>query len=89
MGRRVTPADARTLRRRRADGMRRLRARRRNGIEQFTIDVRPQEKVLATKFAGLAEGTTDKAAIAAAIGRLLRLGLIALLEKGTLDAKAK
>jgi hypothetical protein len=69
--------------------MRRLRARRRNGIEQFTIDVRPQEKVLATKFAGLAEGTTDKAAIAAAIGRLLRLGLIALLEKGMIDAEAE
>src|SRR5262249_9065139 len=64
MARRGPPADARARKQRRADGMRRLRARRRNNIEQYLIEISAREKALATKFAGLQEGATDKAEIA-------------------------
>ena len=53
------------------------------------VEIGPREKALAVRLAGLREGTNDKTLIAAAVGKLLRLGLAALLEKGALDAKTK
>jgi len=83
---RQDPADdarARARRRRRAADTARWRSRRRREVELYQIEVGAKEKLVAARFAGLKEGTNDKVAIGVALGKLLRLGLVALLhEKG-------
>jgi hypothetical protein len=49
----------------------------------FQIEAGPREYDLAVEYGGLREGQiADKAAIAAALGRLLRRALVALLREG-------
>jgi len=85
MATRVMPNDdakARARRRRRARDTARWRSRRRRGVELFQIEAGPREYDLAVRYAGLREDQiANKAAVAAAIGRLLRRGLVALLRE--------
>ena len=74
-------AKATARRRRHAADTARWRSRRRREVELYQIEVGAKEKALAVRFAGLKEGTNDKAAIAVALGKLLRLGLVALLHE--------
>jgi len=86
MARRIRPddANARAHRRRRAADTARWRSRRRRGVELFQIEAGPREYDLAIEFGGLREDLiTDKAAVAGALGRLLRRGIIALLREDT------
>lgn len=77
-------AKARIRRRRRAADTARWRSRRRRGVELFQIEAGPREYDLAVKYGGLREDQiADKIAIAAALGRLLRRALVALLREGT------
>jgi hypothetical protein len=70
-------------RRRRAEDTARWRSRRRRGVQLFQIEAGPSEYDLAVRFAGLREDRiSDKAAVSAAIGRLLRKALAALLREG-------
>ena len=87
MGRRQAPPDdakAAARRRRRAADTARWRSRRRRGVQLFQIEAGPYEYDLAIEFGGLDENqTADKVAIAAALGRLLRRALVALLREDT------
>ena len=72
---------AKARRRRHSADQARLRSRRRRGVELLSIEVGQREFDLMVRFAGLREDqTTNKTAVTAAIGRLLRLGLGALLD---------
>ncbi len=84
MARQVWPADAQAAARRRgrAADTARWRSRRRRGVQLFQIEAGPREYDLAIQYGGLREDQTgDKAAIAAALGRLLRRPLVALLRE--------
>ena len=77
-----TPLDDRMRRRRRAADTARWRSRRARGAELFTIEADAQLFDMAVKFGGLNENQyNNKDQVAAAIGRLLRAGIAALLEK--------
>jgi hypothetical protein len=86
MARRAPPDDAkaRARQRRRAADTARWRSRRRRGVELFQIEAGPREYDLAVEYGGLREDQiTDKAAVAGALGRLLRRAIIALLREDT------
>ena len=75
---------ARARRRRRAADTRRWRSRRRRGVELYSIEVGLDEFGLAIQYGGLQEDQVgDKAAVAAALGRLLRKGIVALMRQDT------
>ena len=75
------PPDA-TRRRRRAADMRRLRSRQRRGVQLFQLEAGDFEYDLAIRYGELSEDQVgDKAAVNTALGRLLRAGLIALIER--------
>jgi hypothetical protein len=62
--------------------MRRCRDRQRRGVELFEFEAGEWEYGLCVKFAELPENLTgNKAAVRAALGRLLRRGLLALLRE--------
>ena len=92
MGRQAPPADAKAaarLRRRAADTAR-WRSRRRRGVQLFQIEAGPREYDLAVEYGGLREDQiTDKAAVNAALGRLLRRALVALLHVDTRKRRKK
>ena len=82
MGRQAPPNDAKAAarRRRRAADTARWRSRRRRGVELYKIEAGPHEYKLAQLFGGLREDQmNDKTAVASALGRLLRRGIVALL----------
>lgn len=81
MARRAPPRDP-AYRRRRARDTAAWRSRQRRGVELFKVECGRLEYDFMVRFAGLREDrTTNKAAASAALGRLLRMGLIALLER--------
>ena len=68
-------------RRRRTDDTRRWRSRCRRRVQLFTLEIDDQSLDMAIKFGGLNESQiNNKDQVAAAIGRLLRAGMAALLE---------
>jgi hypothetical protein len=84
MGRQAPPDNAKAAarHRRRAADTARWRSRRRRGVQFFQIEAGPREYDLAVEYGGLREDQiADKAAIAAALGRLLRRALVALLRE--------
>jgi hypothetical protein len=84
MARQAPPDDAKAgaRRRRRADDTRRWRSRQRPGMALFTFEAGPHEYDLAVRFAGLREDQVgNKTAVNAALGRLLRRALVALLHE--------
>ena len=86
MERRVSPDDskARARRRRRALDTARWRSRQRRGVALYQIEIGAPEFDLCIKFGGLDEDRVgDKAAVAAAVGRLLRRSLVSLLNERT------
>ena len=86
MGRQAAPDDAKAAarRRRRAADTARWRSRQRRGMALFTFEAGPQVYDLAVKFAGLREDQIgNKVAVNAALGRLLRRALVALLRENT------
>ena len=75
-------AKARARRRRRAADTARWRSRQRRRVRLFQVEVGREEYDLAVRFGGLQQNQiADKAAVAAALGRLLRRGLVALLRE--------
>src|SRR5262249_19606143 len=84
MARHVLPDDvkARARRRRRAADTRRWRLRRRRGLELYRLEAGMHELDLCIKYGGLQEHQlSDKAAVAASLGRLLRRALLSLLRE--------
>ena len=84
MARQAQPENAKLAarRRRRAADTARWRSRRRRGVQLFQIEAGPVEYDLAIKYGGLQEDqTNNKGATSAALGRLLRRSLIALLRE--------
>jgi hypothetical protein len=84
MGRRAPPDDAKAAvrRRRRAADTARWRSRQRRGMALYTLEVGGLELDLAIRYGGLSENQLgNKTAINAALGKLLRLGLVALIER--------
>ncbi len=69
-------------RRRRTEDTRRWRSRCRRGVELAQVEIGGLELDLAIRFGGLAENQVlDRNAVNAAIGRLLRKALVALLRE--------
>ena len=92
MGRQAPPDDAKAVarRRRRAADTARWRSRRRRGVQLFQIEAGPPEYDLAIEYGGLREDqTVDKVAVNAALGRLLRLALVALRREDTRRRRKK
>jgi hypothetical protein len=84
MGRQAPPDDAKAVlrRRRRAADTARWRSRRRRGVQLFQIEAGPHEYDLAIQYGGLREDQiSNKVAVKAALGRLLRRALVALLHE--------
>jgi hypothetical protein len=76
------PDDA-ARRRRRAEDTARWRSRRRRGVQLFQLEAGPTEYDLAIRYGGLNETQVcNKHAVNAALGRLLRRALVALLREG-------
>jgi hypothetical protein len=78
---RQAPNDpqSRARRRRRAADTARWRSRQRRGVQLFQIEAGAREYDLAVQYGGLREDQIDdKVLVAAALGRLLRRGLVAL-----------
>ncbi len=76
-------ADDIARRRRRAEDTANWRSRCRRGVQLFTFEAGPDEYDLARRYAGLQENQiTNKRAVNAALGRLLRKSLAALLREG-------
>jgi hypothetical protein len=72
----------RAYRRRRARDTARWRSRVRRRVQLFKIEAGADEYNLAIEFGGLRDDqVSDKDAVAAALGRLLRRGLVALLDQ--------
>lgn len=68
-------------RRRRTEDMRRLRSRIRRKVQLFDIEVDGFTYDMAIKFGGLKESQVDnKPKVTVALGKVLRKGLISLLE---------
>lgn len=86
MSRQVRSDDtkARARRQRRAADTARWRSRRRRGVELFKLEAGADEYDLAIRFGGLKESqVNDRNAVSAALGRLLHLGLVALLDRNS------
>ena len=84
MARQAPPDDAKLAahRRRRAADTARWRSRRRRGVCLFQIEVGAAEFDLAIRYGGLKENqTSSRVAVNAALGRLLRRALVALLRE--------
>ena len=84
MGRQTAPDDGKAAahRRRRADDTRRWRSRCRRRVQLFQIEIDDQSLDMAIRFGELDEaqiGNRDK--VSAALGKLLRSGIVCLLEK--------
>lgn len=76
------PPDDVARRRRRAADMQRLRSRQRRGVQLFQLEAGDFEYDLAIRYGGLREDQIgNKSAVNDALGRLLRAGLIALIER--------
>ena len=74
------PPDDAERRRKRAADTAACRSRQRRGVELFKFEAGAFEYDLAIKFAGLKESQlTNKNAVKAALGRLLRKALVALV----------
>jgi hypothetical protein len=72
--------DDAARRRRRAADTARWRSRRRRAVELYQLECGPHEIDLAIRFGGLKESRiADRDAVNAALGRLLRRALTALL----------
>ena len=77
-------AKARARRRRRAADTARWRSRQRRRVQLFKIEVGREERDLAVRFGGLRQDQiADDTAVSAALGRLLRRGLGALLRENS------
>ena len=77
-------AKIRARRKRRAADTRRWRSRLRRRVQLFQIEAGAPEYDLALKYGGLREDQiSDKMAVSAALGRLLRRALVALLREDT------
>jgi hypothetical protein len=77
---RLSP-DEIARRRRRAEDTRRWRDRRARGTQLFTLEAGPSEYDLAIRYGGLKETqVSNKCAVNAALGRLLRTALAVLRE---------
>lgn len=85
MVRKISSDDAEDAarRRRHAAATARWRSRQRRCVELFQIEAGSYEYELAIRYGGLRQGSEDKIAIAAALGRLLRRALVALLRENT------
>ena len=69
-------------RRRHANDVRRWRSRCRRRVQLFDIEIDDQTIDMAIKFGGLEESQIDdRDKVSAALGRLLRSGIVCLLEK--------
>ena len=74
--------DATARRRRRAADTARWRSRQRRGVQLFEFEAGVVEYELAKIYAGLQESEMDdKAAVSAALGRLLRRALASLMRE--------
>jgi hypothetical protein len=74
--------DENARRRRRAADTARWRSRRRRAVELYQLEAGPHEVDLAIRFGGLKESRiSDRAAVNAALGRLLRRAIAALLRE--------
>jgi hypothetical protein len=83
MARRVAPDDV-ARRRRRALDTARWRSRQRRGVALYQVEIGAPEFDLCIRYGGLREDRVgDKAAVAAAVGRLLRRSLNFLLDEHT------
>jgi len=84
---RPLPADEAKLiarRKKRALDTARWRSRQRRGVALYQVEIGAPEFDLCIKFGELVEERVgDKGAVAAAVGRLLRRGLISLLNEHT------
>lgn len=82
--------DEEEQRRRHADAQARLRSRQRRKVQLFEFEAGAYEYDLAVKYAGLREDqTTNKAIARAALGRLLRKALVALVMQEEARPKKK
>jgi hypothetical protein len=82
MARRVLADEARR-RKRRLDTAN-WRSRQRRGIALFKLEAGSEEFDLAIRFGGLKESQiNDKTQVSLALGRLLRRGIVALLDQQT------
>ena len=76
----MSRSDDAERRRKRAADTAACRSRQPRGVELFKFEAGAFEYDLAIKFAGLKENQlTNKSAVKAALGRLLRKGLVALV----------
>ena len=76
------PDDDVARRRRRAADTARWRSRRRRGVELFEFEAGDFEYDLCVRYGGLREDQTgNKTAVKNALGKLLRKGLVALIER--------
>jgi hypothetical protein len=74
--------DAEARRRRRRTATANCRDRQRRKVQLFEFEAGEREYNLAVKYAGLREDqTTNKTLAAAALGRLFRKALVALIEQ--------
>ena len=75
-------AKVRARRKRRAADTRRWRSRQRRGVQLFQVEAGAFEYDLALRYGGLREHEiNNKTAVSAALGRLLRRALFALLRE--------
>jgi hypothetical protein len=82
MPRRVPPDDAARRKKRRAADTRRWRDRQRRKVQLFEIEADGEAYDWCIAFAGLKESQiSNKVAVSASLGRLLRMGIAALLEQ--------
>lgn len=84
MARQPPPDNAKLAarRRRRAADTARWRSRRQRGVQLFQLEAGLEEFDLAVKYGGLRDDQTgNKVAVNAALGRLLRRALVALLQQ--------
>jgi hypothetical protein len=82
--------DGAAYRRKRAADVARWRSRQRRRVALSQIEFGEQELDLAIRFGGLRENQIDnKAAVNAALGRLLRRGIIALLVQENAPVKKR
>jgi hypothetical protein len=83
---RLDPPTADVARRRRVEDVKRFRERRRRGASVYSIEIDSWVLDLAEHFVGLAPGQAgDRQAVADALGKLLRLALVALMRPQNKD----
>jgi hypothetical protein len=82
-GRAARNSDDAKRRRRRAQDTARWRSRVDRHVQLFQLEAGPEEFDLAIRYGGLKESQIrNKAAVNVALGRLLRVALVALLREG-------